>query len=105
MISQCKSLCDIINSTKGDVMEVKQSDFDKVFNDKGTKKEFLKVVGDSAIKLMNQIDVIAEAIDEANVVFPTPGGPTKRITEPLLSFLIFPTAKYSSIRFFMSSSP
>ena len=46
-------------------MEVKQSDFDKVFNEKGTKKEFLNLVQDSVTNLMNQIGVIADAVEEA----------------------------------------
>lgn len=46
-------------------MEVKQSDFDKVFNEKGTKKEFLNLVQDSVINLMDQISIISDAIEEA----------------------------------------
>lgn len=46
-------------------MGVNKSDFDKVFNEKGTKKEFLKVVQDSVINLMDQIDIVEDAIEEA----------------------------------------
>ena len=48
---------------------------------------------------------IALAIDEANDVLPTPGGPTKQRMEPLFLPVNLRTAKNSKIRFLTFSKP
>lgn len=55
MILKCKSLCDIINSTKGDVMEVKESDFE-------TKEEFIDSIQKDAEEVRNLIQALSRKI-------------------------------------------
>ena len=52
-------------------MEVKESDFEKVFDGNGTKEEFLNILEDSTESLLEQIsvlkDVVKLAIDDKSV--------------------------------------
>lgn len=48
--------------TKGEIMEVKESDFDVVLSGNGTKEDFLKVLEDSANSLYEQIKILHDGI-------------------------------------------